>query len=144
MASSPPSAISTKPKPRDRPVSRSETTWARVTVPKGSRQIGELVVDATAFDLPPLTGFENHGGITSLGPGSVPLGRVRAGSGNGTGGVEGAVTGHVIGTYLHGPALARNPALADLMLSWIVGSLGELDDAVVNRLRRERLRGFVG
>ena len=32
MAWSAPSVISTKPKPRDRPVSRSVTTWARVTV----------------------------------------------------------------------------------------------------------------
>ena len=43
-----------------------------------------------------------------------------------------SVTGHVIGTYLHGPALARNPALADLLLSWIVGALGPLDDTIVD------------
>src|SRR5205085_3993537 len=55
------------------------------TRPKGERQIGELVVEPTAFDLPLLTGFENHGGITSLGPGAAPLGRVKVGSGNGDG-----------------------------------------------------------
>jgi hypothetical protein len=109
------------------------------TRPKGSRQIGEIVVQPTALDLPILTGFENHGGITELGPDSTPLGTVLVGSGNGTGGVEGVVTGKVLGTYLHGPALARNPALADLLLSWIVGPLDPLDDAAVDELRKQRL-----
>jgi hypothetical protein len=110
------------------------------TRPRGERMIGELVVEPTAVDLPLLTGFENHGGITSLDSGATPLGRVRAGFGNGTGGVEGVVAGHVLGTYLHGPALARNPALADLLLSWVVGAtLEPLDEPMIDRLRRERL-----
>jgi CobQ-like glutamine amidotransferase family enzyme len=109
------------------------------THPKGSRQIGELVVQPTALELPLLTGFENHGGITELRDGACPLGSVIVGSGNGTGGVEGVVTGKVVGTYLHGPALARNPALADLLLSWIVGPLDPIDDAIVDELRRQRL-----
>jgi CobQ-like glutamine amidotransferase family enzyme len=109
------------------------------TRPKGTRQIGELVVRPTAIDLPLLTGFENHGGITELGAKSTPLGSVVVGSGNGTGGVEGVVTGKVVGTYLHGPALARNPALADLLLSWVVGPLEPIDDAIVDELRRQRL-----
>jgi hypothetical protein len=71
-----------------------------------------------------------------------PLGRVVRGLGNGGGdGTEGAVSGHVVATYMHGPALARNPALADLLLSWAVGSaLTPLDDADVDDLRAERLR----
>jgi CobQ-like glutamine amidotransferase family enzyme len=115
-----------------------------VTRPKGSRQIGELVVQPTALDLPLLTGFENHGGITELGADGVPLGSVLVGWGNGTGGVEGVVTGKVMGTYLHGPALARNPALADLLLSWVVGPLEPLDDAIVDELRNERLSEALG
>jgi CobQ-like glutamine amidotransferase family enzyme len=115
-----------------------------ITRPKGERQIGELVVEPTAFDLPLLTGFENHGGITELGPGAVPLGRVKVGHGNGTGGVEGVVSGHVLGTYLHGPALARNPALADLLLSWVAGPLEPLDEPLVERLRTERLKAALG
>ena len=115
------------------------------TRPKGVRQIGELVVEPSALDLPLLTGFENHGGITELGVGAVPLGRVKTGFGNGTGDVEGIVSGHVVGTYLHGPALARNPALADLLLSWVVGgALEPLDEPLVDRLRRERLRAALG
>jgi hypothetical protein len=50
----------------------------------------------------------------------------------------------VVGTYLHGPALARNPALADLMLSWIVGDLDPLDDAEISDLREERRRFVAG
>jgi CobQ-like glutamine amidotransferase family enzyme len=114
------------------------------TRPKGERQIGELVVEPTALDIPLLTGFENHGGITELGAGALALGRVRVGFGNGTGGVEGVVSGHVVGTYLHGPALARNPALADLLLSWVVGALEPLDEPIVERLRTERLKAALG
>jgi CobQ-like glutamine amidotransferase family enzyme len=115
------------------------------TRPKGRRMIGELVVDATAFALPRLTGFENHGGITELGPDAMPLGRVVAGSGNGAGGVEGVVQGRVIGTYLHGPCLARNPARADHLLSWVVGDeLAPVDDDIVDVLRAERLHAALG
>jgi len=115
-----------------------------VTRPKGSRMIGEVVVQPGRAGLPWLTGFENHGGITELGPGETPLGTVVAGHGNGTGGVEGVVSGRVVGTYLHGPALARNPALADLLLSWVVGALEPLDDGVVEGLRRERFAAVLG
>ena len=114
------------------------------TRPKGTRMIGELVVEATALQLPLLTGFENHGGITELGADATPFGRVLVGSGNGAAGVEGVVTGRVMGTYLHGPALARNPALADLLLSWVVGPLDPLDDHVVDQLREERLHAALG
>jgi CobQ-like glutamine amidotransferase family enzyme len=51
------------------------------------------------------------------------------------------VTGTVVGTYLHGPALARNPRLADALLEWIVGptAMTPLDDGDVNALRAERI-----
>jgi CobQ-like glutamine amidotransferase family enzyme len=49
------------------------------------------------------------------------------------------VQGRVVGTYLHGPALARNPALADMLLSWVVGEVKPLDDAEADDLRRERI-----
>ena len=88
----------------------------------GPRAVGEVVGepgDDAPGALPTLTGFENHGGQTTLGPGVRPLARVIHGVGNGDGsGTEGAVAGRVIGTYLHGPVLARNPALADLLLRW--------------------------
>lgn len=110
---------------------------------EGPRAVGEVLADVTGLaDLPVLTGFENHGGRTTLDACAIPLGHVTAGVGNGGGdGTEGAVAGQVVGTYLHGPVLARNPALADVLLSWAVGgeSLAPLDDAVSERLRDERV-----
>lgn len=115
------------------------------------RCVGELLVEVTAFPgLGELTGFENHGGRTRVGPGSTPLGNVVAGIGNGSlgAGTEGVVATdgtRVLGTYLHGPALARNPALADLLLGWVVGDLRPLGGAGVgvddecNDLRTQRL-----
>jgi hypothetical protein len=88
--------------------------------------------------LPTLTGFENHGAVTELGSGARPIGAVEVGTGNKDGTVEGAVAGHVWGTYLHGPVLARNPQLADLLLSWVVGPLSPLDDSEPDALHAER------
>ncbi|MHB8669303.1 MAG: type 1 glutamine amidotransferase [Acidimicrobiales bacterium] len=112
---------------------------------RGRRHVGEVVVEPdTELGLPILTGYENHQGITTLEPGARPLGRVVVGSGNHDGAdpVDGAVHGRVVGTYLHGPVLARNPALADLLLSWVVGPLGPIpgvDDGEVEALRKARL-----
>jgi CobQ-like glutamine amidotransferase family enzyme len=127
-----------------------------VTTDKGTgpRAVGELsarVLDGapSAIDgmpLPRLSGFENHGGVTTVGPGAAPLAEVVSGVGNGGGdGTEGAWNGRVVGTYLHGPVLARNVALADLLLGWAVGSgpdaarLAPLDDTEEDALRAERL-----
>ena len=84
-----------------------------------------------------LVGFENHAGRTYLGPGLQPLGRVLHGNGNnGEDGGEGVRAGRVVGTYVHGPLLPKNPWLAD----WLIGqalarrhgavSLEPLDDAL--------------
>ncbi|MCA1692975.1 MAG: glutamine amidotransferase [Actinobacteria bacterium] len=107
----------------------------------GARRVGELVVEPeTELELPKLTGYENHAGITRLGPSVHPLGRVVVGHGNDHGdGTEGVVAGRIVGTYLHGPVLARNPALADLILSWVVGPLEPLEDSEVTELREERI-----
>jgi lipid II isoglutaminyl synthase (glutamine-hydrolysing) len=101
------------------------------------RLIGEVVVEPDD-PLPTLTGFENHGGRTTLGPGEHPLGRVRTGGGNGDG-HDGVLGDHLVGTYLHGPVLPRNPALADLLLSWVVGDLAPLDSALEEKLRSQQL-----
>lgn len=89
-----------------------------------------------------LTGFENHGGYTTLGPDAAPLARVEVGVGNCGDGFEGAVQGKVIGTYPHGPVLARNPELADHVLSLALGrDLEPLERAASEHegLRRERM-----
>jgi CobQ-like glutamine amidotransferase family enzyme len=88
-----------------------------------------------------LTGFENHGGYTRLGPGVKPLASVEIGIGNCSDGSEGAVAGTVIGTYPHGPILARNPALADHILELALKrELEPLVHPEINKLRRQRLR----
>jgi CobQ-like glutamine amidotransferase family enzyme len=106
------------------------------------RAVGEIVADVDpALNVPRLTGFENHQGVTRLGPRARPLARTALGTGNGDG-TEGAYAGRVLGTYLHGPALVRNPGLADLLLSWAVGPLPPLPEhaeALAQRLRDERL-----
>ncbi|GIM86168.1 type 1 glutamine amidotransferase [Salinispora arenicola] len=105
-----------------------------------ARAIGELAGNIDQrLGLPPLSGFENHGGRTHLGPEVSPLAQVTAGIGNDTK-TEGAWRGKLLGTYSHGPALARNPALADLLLRWAVGvnQLPPLDDTWSERLRAER------
>jgi lipid II isoglutaminyl synthase (glutamine-hydrolysing) len=112
----------------------------------GSRRaVGEIVVEAKLDGLGALTGFENHGARTAVGPGARPLGRVRVGVGNGDH-TDGAWSGRVIGTYLHGPALARNPALADLLLSWATddSELAPLDDWGEEALRTERFAAALG
>ena len=112
------------------------------------RAVGELLThdasittpDGTIRHLGALTGFENHAGRTILGATAGVLGRVEIGEGNGDG-TEGVVNGSVIGTYLHGPALARNPLLADELLRRIIGddAISPLDDADVAALRADRL-----
>jgi lipid II isoglutaminyl synthase (glutamine-hydrolysing) len=107
------------------------------------RGVGEILADVDpALGVPRLTGFENHQGVTHIGPNAKPLARVVAGVGNGDG-TEGAYAGRVLGTYLHGPALVRNPGLADLLLTWALGQqlppLPPQAEELALRLRDERL-----
>jgi hypothetical protein len=110
-----------------------------------SRAVGELAgTPDPALGLPTITGFENHGGRTHLGPGLKPLARVTVGVGN-DGTTEGVWQGRILGTYMHGPGLARNPGIADLLLSWATGSTVEpIDDTWPTRLREERLSALRG
>jgi lipid II isoglutaminyl synthase (glutamine-hydrolysing) len=78
------------------------------------RCVGNIVVD---WEGGTIVGFENHGGRTYLQSGVVPLGRVIQGHGNnGDDGYEGARTGNVFGTYVHGSLLPKNPSFADALL----------------------------
>ena len=90
------------------------------TVAGDRRMIGDVLLEC---ELEPgekhtLAGFENHAGRTRLDEGATPLGRVISGFGNdGESGFEGCRLGRVLGTYLHGPLLPRNPWLADWLLA---------------------------
>lgn len=114
-----------------------------VTTTRGPvRAVGEILSrwDDRDGDEQWLTGFENHGGYTRLGPQARPLARVEIGIGNCDDGTEGAVTGTVIGTYPHGPVLARNPALADHVLELALDrKLAPLIRPEIDELRRQRL-----
>ncbi|MDK8241745.1 type 1 glutamine amidotransferase [Corynebacterium coyleae] len=137
------------------------------TSPLDTRATGELLSEPTQAGITaeltePLTGFENHMGATVLGPEAQALGVVTRGVGNGVPAgagaaataapctatrtdakVDGVVQGSVIATYMHGPALARNPQLADLLIARALdvplAELAPLDLEDVTQLRRERL-----
>ena len=85
-----------------------------VTIAGSERFIGNVVVDTPFGEV---VGFENHSGLTTLGPGTQPLGTVRIGRGNnGRDGTEGAISRNAAGCYLHGAVLPKNPAFADWLL----------------------------
>ncbi len=72
--------------------------------------------------LPEVVGYESHAGRTQLGPGLRPLATLGVGTGNGgTPATDGAWSGRIVATYLHGPLLAWNPGLADHLLELAVG-----------------------
>jgi len=45
----------------------------------------------------------------------------------------------IVGTYLHGPVLPRNPALADHLLTWVTGGLPPLPSDLEARLHDTRV-----
>ena len=86
-----------------------------VTVGGDKRLIGNIVISNDQFG--EIIGYENHSGITELGNSQSALGVVVSGYGNDSNGLnEGAIRYRTVGSYLHGPILAKNPKLAD----WII------------------------
>ena len=112
-----------------------------ITFSQKSRIVGEAISIPLIKGLTqPLTGFENHLNGTSLGAEAKPLSFVIKGRGNKSRGFhDGAIQGNIMATYLHGPCLARNPELADYLLTKIVGKLPPLELPGLNNLRMERL-----
>lgn len=110
-----------------------------------TRMIGGIVLDTEFGEV---VGFENHSGATVLGPGQAPFGRVQAGHGNnGADGTEGAVTGFVIGSYLHGPILPANPRVADHLIARAAEIAtgrpfepSQLDDTTADQARMRQVR----
>jgi len=112
-----------------------------VTRAEANRIIGNNVVDTP--DAGQLVGYENHSGLTELGPSVRPLGASQLGRGNnGRDQTEGAVRDNVVGTYLHGPVLAKSPQFADNLLRRALARRGldtdlePLDDSLAEQAAR--------
>ena len=89
------------------------------TVGGKSRMVGNVVaemeIDGEKLSI---IGYENHSGATTLGPNVQPMMKIVKGFGNdGSSGWEGVRQGTIFGTYLHGPLLAKNPKLADYLIT---------------------------
>ena len=103
-----------------------------------NRLIGDVILESEEFGK--LTGFENHGGRTEIGN-HTPFGKVIVGHGNdGKSGSEGVIYKNLIGTYLHGPLLPKNPKLCDSLLEKALknkyadfAGLSPLDDTLENK-----------
>lgn len=99
------------------------------------RLIGNIAIESR-ISAQPIVGYENHGGRTHLGEGAEPLGRVVHGHGNdGESGYEGCLYKNIVGTYIHGPLLPKNPGVADYLIGRALerrcgdATLEPLDDA---------------
>lgn len=109
------------------------------------RVIGNVILHSEHFG--EVIGFENHSGQTTLGSNTQPLGRVLQGVGNNADdGVEGALMHNVIGSYLHGSLLPKNPAITDFLVGTAArrryGSFepAEIDDTTAQMARESAKR----
>lgn len=95
------------------------------------RLIGNIAIRSKISE-EAIIGYENHGGRTHLGSQVEPLGELIFGFGNdGTSGVEGCLYKNLVGTYIHGPLLPKNPGVADWLLARALERSGQglcLDD----------------
>lgn len=110
------------------------------TVGGTERLIGNIVTESEEFGR--IIGYENHSGLTTLGPGTRPLGTVVKGEGNNLeDSTEGARVHHVVGSYLHGSLLPKNPRITDYLIGKAAerrfGSFepAQIDEALVARAR---------
>lgn len=95
------------------------------------RLIGNIITRSEEFG--DIIGYENHSGQTFLGPDATPLGRVVRGAGNnGQDDGEGARYKNVIGSYLHGSLLPKNPAIADRLIELAaINKYGEFEQGTI-------------
>lgn len=116
------------------------------TYGKQERLIGNIHTQSDLFG--DIIGYENHSGQTFLGKNASPLAKVILGAGNNTeDAYEGAMYRNVIGSYLHGSLLPKNPAIADFLIKKAVakryGDFNEtnpLDDSISNLARAEAFK----
>lgn len=117
----------------------------KIRTEKGSKRlIGNVAIDSPFGKV---VGFENHGGYTYI-DGYEPFGKVLAGYGNNDQDkAEGILYKNVIGTYLHGPLLPKNPHITDqIILKALKRKYGDdvqlevLDDEVELRAQHSMLK----
>ena len=112
-----------------------------VTSSRTSSLLASPVVTRPRDDLglAAMSAYESHFGTTLLGPDAEPFVELELGHGN-DGRTDGTIEGHVVGTYLNGPLLARNADLADLLLGWAIGAPLDAAPAVTSdALRAQRI-----
>ncbi|RYX79165.1 glutamine amidotransferase [bacterium] len=96
------------------------------------RLIGNITTHNERFG--DIIGYENHSGQTFLGESARPLATVVKGAGNnGQDETEGAIYKNVIGSYLHGSLLPKNPAIADYLIEKAaLAKFGEFTPTVID------------
>jgi len=106
------------------------------------RLIGNIVTQSDQFG--DIIGYENHSGLTYLSSTVDPLGKVIRGAGNnGRDEFEGARIKNVIGSYLHGSLLPKNPAIADWLIETAVTNrYGEFSPSVIDDKLAEQARAI--
>lgn len=116
------------------------------TYGKSERMIGNIVTSSSKFGT--LVGYENHSGQTFLLDNTEPLAKVLRGAGNNMeDGHEGAIYKNVIGSYMHGSMLPKNPVVADFLIAKALelkyGKLLELqplDDSLAEQARQSTMQ----
>ena len=107
------------------------------------RMVGNIITESVPFG--EIIGYDNHSGKTTLEGDTLPLGLVKLGAGNnGEDSTEGARYKNVIGTYLHGSLLPKNPRIADFLISEAMAKkypddftkLKALDDSLADKARK--------
>lgn len=106
------------------------------------RLIGNITTHNERFG--DIIGYENHSGQTFLGEGARPLATVVKGAGNnGQDETEGATYKNVIGSYLHGSLLPKNPAIADYIIEKAaLAKFGEFTPTVIDDRFAELAREY--
>ncbi len=115
------------------------------TFGREERLIGNIITHSEEFG--DIVGYENHSGQTYLGPKATPLAQVQLGAGNNSeDSYEGARYRNVIGSYLHGALLPKNPLITDFLIrNAAINRYGELaampiDDRLAERARAQAMK----
>lgn len=109
------------------------------------RNIGNIIIKNEELN-ETYVGFENHSGKTYIND-HTPLGKCIIGCGNnGEDKTEGIMYKNLIGTYIHGPLLPKNPELTDRLIlnalkqKYNIESLEEIDSTEEHKCKNSLLK----